>query len=739
MNLVATAALTSWNIDVPTTVVLLFLAFVYLRGWRRKRKLVCDQNDSTRLIFFLAGLGVLFLALESPLDSFDGIYLAAHMTQHLLLMMVAPPLVLLGHPVLPLLQGLPKPFVKEVLGPFLTWRPLRRFFDRLISPPVAWVAFVASTVGWHLPYCYELALRSRFWHGAQHASFFWTGVLFWWFIVEPGPGKSHWPRWVAIPYLLTSDLVNTGISAGLVFSRRIFYPSYLALHVTRLDALRDQIIGGLIMWVPGEIIYLVPAFIITMQVVMGSQRERMYGMAPVRRSEATAKADTNWALVLARWRRPLQFAMLLIAVAVIADGFRGPQVTPLNLAGILPWIHWRALSVLTLLLLGNMFCMACPFTLVRDFGRKIMPAKLRWPRQLRNKWIPAALFLLYLWAYEAFGLWDSPSLTAWIIVGYFVGALIIDGLFRGASFCKYVCPIGQFHFVSSLVSPREVAVKSPQVCKSCQTYDCIRGNERARGCELYLFQPKKMGNLDCTFCMDCVTACPEKNIDLVAIAPAKTLISDPYRSSIGRLSKRTDLAALALLFVFGAFVNAAGMVPPVMMWEHGWHARLGVHAMPFIVAAIVLLGAVVAPFTVVALAGGVNRMTQPGGDVLDLVRRFAFALVPIGFGMWAAHVFYHLAVGWEAAWPALQRAVAGTATALVMPTVASWVTPFQLLVLNAGLLVSWWVVWRIARQSAVRLQSAVALMAPWMVVSVALYAVGVWVVFQPMQMRGMMH
>ena len=61
-------------------------------------------------------------------------------------------------------------------------------------------------------------------------------------------------------------------------------------------------------------------------------------------------------------------------------------------------------------------------------------------------------------------------------------ALLVDGIFRGASFCKYVCPIGQFHFVSSLVSPREVRVRSLAVCQKCGTYDCIRGNDRARGC-----------------------------------------------------------------------------------------------------------------------------------------------------------------------------------------------------------------------------------------------------------------
>jgi len=727
----------SWSLSVPAIALLLVIALVYVRGWRRGRRLIRDQRDDSRLIAFLAGLGVVFLATESPLDSFDNLYLAAHMTQHFLLMMVAPPLVLLGHPVLPLLRGLPKPLVKEGLGPFLTWRPLRRFFELLSSPLVAWGVFSFSTIFWHLPYFYELALHSRFWHGAQHASFFWSGVVFWWLIVEPGPGKSKWPRWVAIPYLLTSDLLNTAISAAFVFSGRILYPSYAAIHGSQLETLKDQTLAGLVMWIPGEMIYLIPAFTITVQVVTGSRTRHNYGVTRVRR--ALAEAGANRLLLLARWRRPLQIAMLAVAVAVVADGFFGPQITPLNLAGVLPWIHWRALSIFALLLVGNLFCMACPFTFVRDLGRKVFPARLRWPRQLRNKWIPAVLLLVYLWAYEAFGLWDSPWVTAWIIAGYFVAALVVDGLFRGASFCKYVCPIGQFHFVSSLVSPKEVGVKDAQKCKSCQTYDCLRGNERSRGCELYLFQPKKAGNLDCTFCLDCVTACPQDNVGLLSIMPAKTLVTDPYRSSIGRLSKRTDLAVLVLLFVFGAFVNAAGMVTPVMMWEHGWHARLGAHAMPLVVALFVLAGAVILPGLAMVLAGGLNLFTLGGRGVMETVRRFVFALVPVGFGMWAAHLLYHFSIGWDAAWPAVQRVVAGTATAFAMPSVPDWLTAAQILVLNAGLLLTLWVVWRVAIGSTGRVRAAVALMSPWAVVSVGLYLAGAWILLQPMQMRGMMH
>src|SRR5450432_2498237 len=142
--------------------------------------------------------------------------------------------------------------------------------------------------------------------------------------------------------------------------------------------------------------------------------------------------------------------------------------------------------------------MACPFTFVRDLGRKLLPASLPWPRVLRSKWIAVALLAFYLWVYEAYDLWDKPAATAGIILGYFLAALVIDGFFKGASFCKYVCPIGQFHFVQSLASPLEVKIREPDVCATCRTFDCIKGNEQYRGCELKLFQPRKSGNMDCT-------------------------------------------------------------------------------------------------------------------------------------------------------------------------------------------------------------------------------------------------
>ena len=207
---------------------------------------------------------------------------------------------------------------------------------------------------------------------------------------------------------------------------------------------------------------------------------------------------------------------------------------------------------------------------------------------------------------------------------------LVDGFFRGASFCKYVCPIGQFHFVQSLVSPFEVKVRQPEVCTSCSTHICLHGNAQQRGCELNLFQPKKLGNFDCTFCLDCVHSCSHGNVGLIAIVPGASIVRDR------RLSRRRDVGVLVGLSVFGAFISAAVMTGPVMMWLHQWHARLGS-----------MLAA-----TTLFLSGGPGAL--PGLLVFlcgrakpELTGRFLLALVPLGFSMWLAHFCYHLVTRME--------------------------------------------------------------------------------------------
>ena len=419
---------------------------------------------------------MLLLALASPVDAFGQMLLSAHMIQHLLLIMVAPPLLLAGQPVLPLLRGLPRWIFKDALGPFLGCRELRQVGRALVHPITSWLALSVVIIFWHLPRFYELALHSQAWHQAEHACFFWSALLFWWPVIGVWPSHPIWPRWAMIPYLLLADLVNTGLSAVLCFSDHVLYPTYqLAPRLWGISALGDQATAGAIMWVPGSIAFLLPALILGMRAL----ERPAFPIRPVPRvprPRVPAKAPWDLLRTPDSWidppvspfsaMRPDSDALtgsrgrcrwILRTTSRSAKPRRSAALDPLAWAG-----RDRAADG------RQSFCMACPFTLPRDLARKFVAPRYHWPRQLRSKWIAAGLLAAYLWAYEAFALWDSPRATAWIIVGYFAAAFAVDSVFRGASFCKYVCPIGQFHFVHSLVSPLQVKVREPAVCEIVQ-------------------------------------------------------------------------------------------------------------------------------------------------------------------------------------------------------------------------------------------------------------------------------
>jgi cytochrome c oxidase assembly factor CtaG len=766
MNHFIEAIYQSWNVDRGVVAFLLLIAWTYTRGWRRLHLQSPQRFGVVRLLCFFAGLTAFFLAVASPLDAFAGLLLIVHMTQHLLLTMVAPPLILLGAPYLPLLRGLPPKVLKHGAGPFLAGPALQRFGRLVTHPAVCWIAFALTIVLWHIPLFYELALRSEFWHEVEHLSFFGSAILFWWPVIQPYPGDQRWPRWTMILYLLLADLQNTALSALLSFYERVIYPTYASVpRISELTALEDQIAAGALMWVFGSLAYLIPAGLLTIEVLSSRQGVRPSSLSfqtpvgksrdmshrPSLRRKAWDLLSTPLVGAVLRWRhfrRAAQAVMFLLAMIVIADGLFGHQMGSMNLAGVLPWTHWRGLVVIALLAGGNFFCMACPFMFARDLGRQIMPARWNWPRQVRSKWFAVGLLAIYLWAYEAFDLWDSPWWTAWIVIGYFVSSFVIDGLFKGASFCKYVCPIGQFNFVQSLISPLEVKVRDPDRCRTCTTYECIRGDSVQRGCELQLFQPKKEGNMDCTFCLDCVHACPHNNVGILAFVPASQLIHDRYRSSMGRFSQRPDIAALILLLVFGAFVNAAGMLKPVATWEETLRDWFNLSSLKPIEIILFVISLLVLPLFLVSLCGTLSRALgriQVGSR--DLICSFAVAFVPLGFSMWLAHLVFHLLTGGYAVVPATQRAVGDMGIGLLgkpdwsllsaLPLL-DWLTSLQILFLDFGFLLTLYTGWRIAQRFQSPGTRAFRLFVPWALLAIGLYIVGVWIIFQPMQMRGMM-
>jgi polyferredoxin len=458
---------------------------------------------------------------------------------------------------------------------------------------------------------------------------------------------------------------------------------------------------------------------------------------------------------LLRWRHArssLQLLLLLAAAIVVLHGLFGPQVAPANLATVLTWVHYRGLLVVALLAAGNLFCTGCPFTFVRDAGRRLRQPARRWPRWMRTKWIGIALFAAVLFAYELFDLWALPRGTAWLVLAYFAAALIVDLVFTGATFCKYLCPIGQFNFVASAMSPLELRIREPVVCSTCRTYDCIEGTPSGvgagrpaqRGCELRLFLPSKVGNIDCTFCLDCVQACPHDNVALGVRVPGAELVDRRRRSGIGRLGDRADIAALATVFVFGGLLNAFAMVAPMYTVERWLAGVLGVPPEAVVLLVMFALGLCVAPLLIVGGAAALTRVLvrAPTGSTWRTGVRYAYALLPFGFGVWLAHYGFHLLTGALTVVPVVQSAAIQM---LGWPAFGSpfwqWigmqpgaVFPIQLGLMLLGTMGSLAVAYGISERD--HQARALAATAPWAAAILVLASAAVWILAQPMEMRG---
>jgi putative membrane protein len=255
-----------WSLPPVATLAIELSAILYWRGWLRLRQARVPFVPAWRAVAFFSGLLTLWIALASPIDALNGLVLTAHMLQHMLLMMVAPPLILLGAPLVPMARGLPGVAARRLAGRFLNWPTAARVGLALTHPVTGALLMGVVMFAWHTPTLYELALRSEPWHEAEHASFFLASLMFWWPVVLPWPSRGQWPRWTMVPYLLFADLQNTALSAILAFSDRVLYPSYAeAPRFFRLTALEDQVAAGAFMWVAGSLAFILPAIVLAVR------------------------------------------------------------------------------------------------------------------------------------------------------------------------------------------------------------------------------------------------------------------------------------------------------------------------------------------------------------------------------------------------------------------------------------------------------------------------------------------
>jgi putative copper resistance protein D len=245
--------LLAWSLDPLPLIGVALAAAGYLWATRRlARSGTRKPHPRWRTLSFLAGLAAIVVALSSPIEAYEGVLFSVHMVQHMLLELVAAPLLLLGAPVTLALR---------IASPSVRGRMLAILHGRVVAlisfPLVGWLVFAGVNWGWHFSTLYDQALENAALHYVQHASFLAASLLFWWPVIGADPSRWRLPYPVRLFYLFLAMPQNSFLGVALMSAGTILYPHYLSnLRTWGPTALADQSAGGILMWVGGDLVFL---------------------------------------------------------------------------------------------------------------------------------------------------------------------------------------------------------------------------------------------------------------------------------------------------------------------------------------------------------------------------------------------------------------------------------------------------------------------------------------------------
>ena len=243
--------LRAWSFEPLVIISLTITALLFIVGWQRQRRAI----RSWEALCFAFGWLALFVALVSPLHAWGQVLFSAHMTQHEILMLVAAPLLVLGRPLVVFLWALPLGWSRS-LGKFAKIPVVNRLWHAFTIPLVAWFVHAIALWVWHVPVLFDAVLHSEWVHTAQHLSFLISALLFWWALIHGPQGAMGYGA--AVLYLFTTSVHSGVLGALLTVAHSVWYPSYAGLtNSWGLTPLEDQQLGGLIMWIPAGLVYVI--------------------------------------------------------------------------------------------------------------------------------------------------------------------------------------------------------------------------------------------------------------------------------------------------------------------------------------------------------------------------------------------------------------------------------------------------------------------------------------------------
>ena len=241
----------AWSFEPLVVASLVLTAGLFALGTWRKR----GSKRPWEGICFASGWLALFVALVSPLHAWGSVLFSAHMSQHEVLMLVAAPLFVLSRPLVTFLWAFPLEWARRI-GNAGKMRPVSNSWHVLTIPLVAWLVHAVALWIWHVPVLFEAVLRNEWVHTLQHLSFFVSALLFWWALIHGPRGAMGYGAGVL--YLFTTSIHSGALGALLTIAGSVWYPSYIGLTASwGLTPIEDQQLGGLIMWIPAGLVYVI--------------------------------------------------------------------------------------------------------------------------------------------------------------------------------------------------------------------------------------------------------------------------------------------------------------------------------------------------------------------------------------------------------------------------------------------------------------------------------------------------
>lgn len=256
------AVLFAWSFDPLAVIGLVMVGAAYAWAVRRvNRAHPANPHPAYRSWLFGGGLLTIFVALTSPIEAYEGLLFSVHMVQHMLLELVAAPLLLAGAPITLTLRVSSRSVRRRLLAILQS-----RVMHVIAFPVVAWILFAAVNWGWHFSVLYDEALENQLLHYVQHATFLGAALLFWWPVIGADPSPWRLPHPVRLLYLFLAMPQNSFLGVALMSASTVLYPHYVTnVRDWGMSPLEDQQLGGVIMWVVGDLGFLAGmAFIVVL-------------------------------------------------------------------------------------------------------------------------------------------------------------------------------------------------------------------------------------------------------------------------------------------------------------------------------------------------------------------------------------------------------------------------------------------------------------------------------------------